>query len=1362
MSRKPVIFIAFANDRVDNAAYLRNLPKEQAGIRQSLERARQAGLCDVVERNNATVKQIIDVFQSAEYRDRIAAFHYGGHANGYQLLLETTSGEHASAHSSGLVPFLAGQQGLKLVFLNGCSSQQQAHDLLRAGISSVIGTSQSINDDIATQLAIRFYTGLGEGLSIEKAWTAAEDEVKIEKGTANMRDLFWEEADTAAVEHFPWEIRFRLGAEVVRNWNLPEAVDNPLFGLPPVPPTYHLPETPYLYLQRYQRPQAEVFFGRSYYIRALYNLVTDEQAPPLILLYGQSGVGKSSLIDAGFKPRLERSHHIWYLRRDQGISVPELFEQAANMREDLLHQASSEEMDEEAIAEEQATRLNEFHQRLEDLGDSYMEDLPEEMRELLYRATLELRASKDFHLLGQKQPFRRRKGIVRNTPRKTAINPAQKAEDMPLLDQWLYLEEITGKPLVIIVDQLESIFTMPDPNLPTEFEDLVQDIKTLFGNPSRLPKGKLILSYRKEYNPEIEERFKEVQIPRSRLFLKHLERKDIVEVVTGLARQERTRLHYKLSVEEELPTIIADDLLEDKESPIAPVLQILLTKLWQVSETDDDGARRFTVDGYQNLRKDGILMDDFYEQQMEALAKWNPEVVRSGLALDVMMFHSSSLMTADLRNQSELYQEYGENLDILPPLLDKLMELYLLSGIQVGDEQRTTLAHDTLAPVVFMQYRSSDFPGQRARRILENKAASFNPEDKQSTLDEADLAIVEGGHYGMRAWTEQEKELVDMSRERRRRVQRARERRRRLAILAVVLIAGLGIFAATEAYRAKTEKEKAEKQRQRAEESAEAAKIAETKAQEEARAARIAEAEARKQKNIADDEREAAQIAEKQAEEEAARARKAEQQAEEEAQRAEVASQIAKQQEEKAIQSAEIAENRRLEAEAQKQRAIRNREIADSLSNIAITKALALKSINVNTRDYASEISGILALKSYRDIQKFGGSQQDKDIYQALRAAWDRLSINKGGVDADQGEIEMMRKSPDQQFLVSAGTEGIIKFWDLQQQPMEEGKNLVFCQSNRCYITDMNFSPDGRWLASSHTDNLVRLWEIDKSRRKEKSVSDYIIKKSIDLEAHKSRPIAAIFYENELLVSLDQKGDMHYWNINRYIKPEKSISLGSNITAAVKHPTEPVIVIALEDNSLHLFNIQDATLEPWIPKFLLIGAVTEMSFDATGDKLAVGMLNGGVALFKYDASSNDPNRAYLNEWQGHLSGVTALRFSPNGQELATSSYDKTVKLYKVNELIGSQVEPTPIIDIPHDYWVKSVDFMLGGKQLIFGGSNRSMSIYDTDIVELAQKIRSRLKSELAEKAKRDEVTAVLTSFMKGEDDYRKIVEDAIK
>ena len=51
---KPVIFLAFANDRDDTVGYLRNLPDEARRLSDVLQPAEQAGLCEVVVKQNST------------------------------------------------------------------------------------------------------------------------------------------------------------------------------------------------------------------------------------------------------------------------------------------------------------------------------------------------------------------------------------------------------------------------------------------------------------------------------------------------------------------------------------------------------------------------------------------------------------------------------------------------------------------------------------------------------------------------------------------------------------------------------------------------------------------------------------------------------------------------------------------------------------------------------------------------------------------------------------------------------------------------------------------------------------------------------------------------------------------------------------------------------------------------------------------------------------------------------------------------------------------------------------------------------------------------------------------------------------
>jgi len=679
-NQKPVIFLGFANDR---EKYLYNLKLEQRGIREAFRLAEEAGLCEVVYENNTTIGDILDVFQ--KYRDHIAIFHYGGHADDYLLLLESEVGERAPAHSGGLVSFLARQKNLQLIFINGCCSKPQALDLIKAGVPAVVGTSQPIDDAVATEISPRFYKGLASGLAIDRAWNDAVDQIRIEVGDEEFQALNRQGETTGSVV-FPWDIYYRDGAEKVKEWNLPAAANNPLFGLPEISPEYYrkLPHTAFIGLQYFKKEEAAIFFGRGAQIRKLYNYITGIH--PLILFYGESGVGKSSLLDAGLLPRLENDYTMQYLRRDAKKGL--------------------------------TSSLLEALQNFSDITAS----------------------------------------AIRNHQSEIGI------------ETWCQIETATGHPLIVILDQVEETFTQPlsgSEESRGELEDFLEIVKRVFDQPGKRPQGKLILSYRKEYHPEIRDSFQKLLLPYAEVFLQQLDRNGIIEAVEGLTKHPATREKYRLEIEKSadgnLAEIIANDLLSDKKSPIAPVLQLVLTKLWDTAVQENPESPRFTVARYQQMQKEGIAMDDFLRQQMEQLRQWKPELVQSGLVLDVLHAHTTALGTAGTCAMDELRQNYNHRQDIFDALIVKCQSLYLLTNIQQNQKLYSRLAHDLLAPVVRSAYHNSDKPGQRAARVLSSKLTDFKADEKNVWLDKADLAAMKKGKNGMRQLTDLEQKLLAIS-----------------------------------------------------------------------------------------------------------------------------------------------------------------------------------------------------------------------------------------------------------------------------------------------------------------------------------------------------------------------------------------------------------------------------------------------------------------------------------------------------------------------------------------------------------------------------------------------------------------------
>ncbi len=670
-AQRPVIVLAFANDRDDHARYLRNLALEASTLQSVLESDGSHERWEVVVRQNATLERILDVFQDPRYRGRIVVFHFGGHAGSNALQLESTEGTAVSADASVFVTFLRSQHELRLVFLNGCSTQGQVNRLLAAGVPSVIATSSLIDDHVATRFASRFYKGLAGGAGLRVAFEEAVSSQQPAPG-AGLRDIHRKGVDLADAR-WPWELHLRDGAAALSAWTLAESAGEPLLGLPPLPPT-DLPPKPYRHLNWFGREHAPLFFGRGREIRDLFECLTSAHTAPITLLYGQSGVGKSSLLAAGLLPRLASIATTRYVRRDRDA-----------------------------------------------------------------RLSLALRQA-----IGLEGPE-------------------------PLRDGWAAVERADGRPLIVLLDQVEEVFTRPHADDPNELDDFLIDLSELFLDRSRRPAGKLLLGFRKEWLADIEDRIDRLTLPHGKVFVNHLDADGIAEAVAGPARQDALRRHYRLTIEDGLPERIATDLLEDRGSPIAPALQLLLSKLWDRAVAASPESPRFDAALYARLKREGVLLDDFVEQQLAALDAWRPELSRVGLFLDFLAHHATEIGSARPCSRSDLEDDYRHHGDLLPEIVARCRDLLLLVDAvaidgAAGAEGMTRLVHDAVAQLVRRRFEQSDRPGQQARRLLERRARAWADGATGETLDEDELALTEAGSLGMRRWTAAETRLIEASR----------------------------------------------------------------------------------------------------------------------------------------------------------------------------------------------------------------------------------------------------------------------------------------------------------------------------------------------------------------------------------------------------------------------------------------------------------------------------------------------------------------------------------------------------------------------------------------------------------------------
>lgn len=203
--------MVMANDEDDHLRYLK---EEAIAMDQALEGAVSEGLVElypVLDPSPRTIAHKMDLFG-----ERVAIFHFAGHANSKSLYL--ADGKFLAEGIASLVG------AADLVVLNGCSTFGLVEFLWEAGVQSVIATSVQVKDRTAMQFSERFYKELGKGQTVEDAFASAKTFLAGGgtrfKGTPQLyRDIFPRKEEKTNPGAIPWGLYVKDESSV--QWKIP-------------------------------------------------------------------------------------------------------------------------------------------------------------------------------------------------------------------------------------------------------------------------------------------------------------------------------------------------------------------------------------------------------------------------------------------------------------------------------------------------------------------------------------------------------------------------------------------------------------------------------------------------------------------------------------------------------------------------------------------------------------------------------------------------------------------------------------------------------------------------------------------------------------------------------------------------------------------------------------------------------------------------------------------------------------------------------------------------------------------------------------------------------------------------------------
>jgi WD40 repeat protein len=277
---------------------------------------------------------------------------------------------------------------------------------------------------------------------------------------------------------------------------------------------------------------------------------------------------------------------------------------------------------------------------------------------------------------------------------------------------------------------------------------------------------------------------------------------------------------------------------------------------------------------------------------------------------------------------------------------------------------------------------------------------------------------------------------------------------------------------------------------------------------------------------------------------------------------------------------------------------------------------------------------------------------------------------------------------PDGRALASVSRDGTAKLWDATADP----RALVLNGHTRP-VSNVKVSPDGRTIASAGSDGTIRLWDIA-SRRQAR-----VIKVG-------SRYAECVAYspDGKLMATGGDNGWLEVWDTKTGDRARALAGHTASVQCVAFNRDSTLLASASgsfdELNNLHAGEVKlwDARSGKEVP--ILHGNTYGHSCVAFSNDGHTMVSGGGRNLTLWDLTTGEQRWSIV----AHDDSVVEVAFDPNGQRIASASFDKTVKLW--NATNGE-----PIFTFRgHIARVTCVAFNQDGRRVACGGDDGTLRI----------------------------------------------------
>ncbi|MEH2129769.1 MAG: ribosome assembly protein 4 [Nostoc sp.] len=321
------------------------------------------------------------------------------------------------------------------------------------------------------------------------------------------------------------------------------------------------------------------------------------------------------------------------------------------------------------------------------------------------------------------------------------------------------------------------------------------------------------------------------------------------------------------------------------------------------------------------------------------------------------------------------------------------------------------------------------------------------------------------------------------------------------------------------------------------------------------------------------------------------------------------------------------------------------------------------------------------------------GQQLASASYDKTIKIWD-VSSGKllKSLTGHSSEVNSVAYSPNGQQLASASADKTIKIWDVSS-----GKLLKTLTGHSNVVNSVAYSPNGQQLASASSDETIKIWDVSSGK---------LLK---TLTGH-SNVVNSVAYSpnGQQLASASFDRTIKIWDVSSG-KLLKSLTGHSNVVNSVTYsPNGQQLASASGDKTIKIWDVSSGKLLKTLTGHS--SGVNSVAYSPNGQQLASASDDKTIKI--WDVSSGK----LLKTLTGHSSGVSSIAFSLNGQQLASASWDKTIKIWDVSS--GKLLKTLT----GHSDSVYSVAYSPNGQQLASASADKTIKIWDVSSGKLLKSL----------------------------------------